>query len=130
MNVGFTWHIKPSAIPNTGLGLFSYKLSFKRYHKLGRYTGRQTTNKQLERKYKGYTPPNAICKDMKDADRCIEANRLTDRPLRYANDICSKSKTGIQDIARKSEQKFIPTGETLKSNHVQNYSISTINTIG
>ena len=107
--------IKPSTIPNAGLGSFSYKLPFKRY-KLGRYTGRWTTNKQLERKCKGYTPPNAIWKGMKDADRCIDANWLTDGPLRYANDIRSKSKTniGIESIARKSGQKFIPIWETLK----------------
>ena len=44
-------------------------------------------DKQLERKYKGYTPPNAICKGTKDADTWIDANPLTDGPLRYGSDI-------------------------------------------
>ena len=86
--------IKPSTIANARLGLFSYKLPFKQYHKLG--------------KYKGYTPPNAICKGTKDTDRCIDTNWSTDGALRYANDI------GIQNIAPKSVQKFIPVGEMIK----------------
>lgn len=87
--------IKPSGIPNAGLGLFSYKKPFKQYHRLRRYTGRRTTSKALERKYKGYTPPNTICAGMRDSSQCIDANRLTDGPLRYANNIHSRSKTKV-----------------------------------
>ena len=91
--------IKPSTIPNAGLGLFFYKLHVKRYHKLGRYTGRRTTNRKLIRKIR---------------INAQTANRSTDGALRYANDTRSKATTniGLRNIAAKSAKKFIPIGET------------------
>ena len=85
--------IKPSTIPNSGLGLFSYKKPFKQFYKLGRYTGRVTTSGKLEKLYKGFTPPNSYCKGTAKGttpdNMCIDANWSSVGPLRCANDITS-----------------------------------------
>ena len=115
--------IKPSTIPNSGLGLFTYKKPFKRFHKLGRYTGRVTTSDNLEKLYKGFMHANSYCKgtiakERTPDDICIDANWSSDGPLHYANDIRSISKTniGINDMAKNIKNKFIPVGYTLKCN--------------
>ena len=107
--------IKPSIIPNNGLGLFSYNEPFKRFHKLGLYTGRIITSSKLDRLYKGFMPPNSICKGINAESKCIDANQSSDGPLHYANNIRSRAKTniGIKDIAKNIENKLIPMGYTL-----------------
>ena len=107
--------IKLSTISNSELGLFSYKKPFKQFHKLGWYTGRVTSGK-LEKLYKGFMPPNSYCKGTTPDDICIDANRSSDGPLRYANDIRSRSKTniGMKDMRKNLKNKFTPIGHTLK----------------
>ena len=108
--------IKPSTIPNSGFKLFSCKKPFIHYHKLGRYTERVTTSWKFEKPYKGFTPPNSICKGINANNICINVNQSSDGPLRYPNDIRSRSKTdiGIKDMGKKFKNKFIPIGHTLK----------------
>ena len=107
---------QPSSILNSSFGLFSHKKPFKRFHKLGRYTGRKIKSGKLERLYKGFMPPNSICKGNDANSICIDANWSLDGLLHYANNIRSKARTNIRikDTSKNIKNKFTLMGYTLK----------------
>ena len=117
--------IKPSTIPNAGLEFFSYKFPFEQYHKLGKYTGRLRTNRKLEKKYKGCTPPNAICKSTENTARCVDANWSMDGALRYANDMFqNKNKHWYMWYRTKISKKIYPHWRNIKTNQTTHRIIS------
>ena len=83
--------IKKSTIPNAGFGLFASKKPFKRGDLIGKYTGRIVKNIALDKtykkhpKYKGLAP-YSLCNSIEDNSWCVNANRSSDGPVRYAND--------------------------------------------
>ena len=109
--------IKPSTIPNTGLELFSYKLPFKQY-KLGRYTGKQTTNQKLEKKIQP------------DAWMPIDQwTALWDKQMIY---VPRQKQTSVYVISHQNQRENLSPFENHwnESNHTQNDLIFKVNTIG
>ena len=80
--------IKKSSIPNAGLGLYSYKGKFEKNDKIGKYTGKQITKRQLDKKYPGKNTiaSYAICRGNKPTSLCVDAYKTTHGAPRFAND--------------------------------------------
>ena len=83
--------IKKSTIPNSGFGLFASKKAFNRGDLIDKYPGRIIKNKALDRTYKNHPKykglaPYSLCDGIEDDSWCVNANRSSDGPVRYAND--------------------------------------------
>jgi hypothetical protein len=110
--------IKPSNIINGGKGLYSWKKSIPRGAVISKYTGRQRTKQQLDKKYGDAVAKYALCNAR---GRCVDANHTTDAAARFANDARNtpfKNNSIIQGNRRfrlKASKRILPHREIFTS---------------
>ena len=107
--------IKPSSICNAGLGLFAYKKTIRCGKNIGKYTGRNTTKRELDHLYPGNEQATyAICESDDINARCINANHSTDTPLQYMNKKRNRRQTNMKFFRRNIGNNYQPHTKTTK----------------